>query len=199
MSDEDRTKWDTRYAGPGVPSTTPSRLLTELGDLLPRHGRALDVAGGAGRNAIWLAQRGLEVTLADVSQVGLNIAVQRSAAAGVSLATVLVDVELEPLPTGPWDVILCVHFLHRPLFAVFSEILTPGGVLVVIHPTQTNLERHARPPARFLLSDGELPTLARELEIMHYEEGWQAEGRHDAVMVARRRETDWRAARSTPS
>jgi SAM-dependent methyltransferase len=186
MSNEDRTKWDAKYARPEAAPTGPSQLLTDLADLLPTRGTALDIAGGAGRNAIWLAERGLAVTIADISHVGLEIAAQRAAAVGVSVQPMLVDVECDPLPQGPWDLILCAHFLHRPLFAVFPRLLPPGGLLVVIHPTQTNLERHEKPPARFLLQEGELPKLAAGLEILRNEEGWLAEGRHDAVLVARR-------------
>jgi hypothetical protein len=47
---------------------------------------------------------------------------------------------------------------------------------VVIHLPQANVERHEKPPARFLLEDGELPTLVTGLAIVHYEEGWLAEG-----------------------
>jgi 2-polyprenyl-3-methyl-5-hydroxy-6-metoxy-1,4-benzoquinol methylase len=185
VSNEDRTKWDAKYASVDAAPTKPSQLLTELADMLPASGSALDIAGGAGRNAIWLAQQGLDVTIADISRVGLEIAQQRAATAKVALQTVLLDVDSDPLPNGPWDVILCTHFLHRPLFAIFPKLLKPNGLLVVIHPTATNLERHEKPPARFLLQDGELPTLVTGLEILHYEEGWLAEGRHDAVLVAR--------------
>lgn len=186
MSNEDRTKWDAKYARPDDAPAKPSLLLIELADLLPTRGTALDIAGGVGRNAIWLAQRGLDVTLADISKVGLEIAGQRTAAAGVTLQTMLVDVECDPLPPGPWDLIICAHFLQRPLFSAFPKLLKPNGLLVVIHPTQSNLERHEKPPPRFLLQDGELPKLVTGLEILRYEEGWLAEGRHDAVLVGRR-------------
>ena len=185
MSADDRRKWNAKYARPDAAPAQPSRLLAELAPLLPTSGRALDVAGGAGRDALWLAQRGLDVCVADISQGGLEIAVKRAAECGVALETVLVDVECDPFPQGPWGLILSVHFLHRPLFAEFPKVLQPGGALVVIHPTQANLQRHEKPPKRFLLEDDELPSLVEGLEIVHYEEGWLAEGRHDAVLVAR--------------
>ena len=78
------------------------------------------------------------------------------------------------------------HFLWRQLFDFYPHLLAPGGVLVVVQPTVTNLERHEKPPRPFLLDDGELPTLVGDLDIVHYEEGWLAEGRHEAVIVARR-------------
>ena len=52
---------------------------------------------------------------------------------------------------GPWDLILCCHYLHRPLFPAIAAALAPGGLFVFTQPTRTNLERHARPGAPFLL------------------------------------------------
>ena len=190
MSAEDRTKWDSRYATHDGSPGEPVRPLIDLGELIPRQGTALDIAGGAGRNSIWLAQRGFDVTIVDISEVGLRIAAERAEAAGVRLRTLPLDIDREDLPTGPWDLILCTYFLDRPLFSVFPKLIRQGGALIVIHPTRSNLERHEKPPARFLLKDGELPGLIQGLAIEHYEEGWLSEGRHEAVVVARRREAE---------
>ena len=189
MSDADRKKWDAKYAAGAAP-TEPSLLLTQLDNFLPSRGRALDVAGGAGRHAIWLARRGLDVTLADISPAGLEIARTRAAAVGVSLSTSLVDLERDPIPQGPWDLIVSFHFLWKPLFQRFPKVLRPGGLLVVVQPTRSNLQRHDKPPVRYLLDDGELPTLVEQLEVIHYREGWLDEGRHDALVVARRAKRD---------
>jgi tellurite methyltransferase len=186
MAESDRERWDARYREAGARSREPSRSLLAFDDLLPREGRALDLAGGTGRHALWLARRGLDVTLADVSGVALEIAAAEAARAGLMLRTLQVDLEAEPLPSGPWDLIVCVDFLWRPLFATIPVALGPGGQLVVVHPTRTNLERHERPGLRHLLGDGELAGLVRGLEILRYEECWMVEGRHEARLVARR-------------
>ena len=184
MSEGDRERWNARYAG-ADPPREPSSFLASLDGMLPRRGRALDVAGGSGRNALWLARRGLTVTLADVSDVALSTAARHAEALALPLETALVDVETSPLPAGPWDVILCFEFLHRPLFAPFARALAPGGWLVVCHPTSSNLQRHPHPTARYLLGDGELPTLVAGLDVASYEEGWSETGRHEARLVAR--------------
>jgi tellurite methyltransferase len=184
MPQFDRTKWDAKYADPNFAPREPSAVLLSLEKFLPKRGRAIDVAGGAGRNAIWLAQRGLDVTIADVSPVGLELAGQRAAEAGVTIRTLCTDLEEQPFPPGPWDLILSVRYLQRPLFKIYPQVLTPGGMLVVIQPTKSNLERHAKPPAEYLAGDGELPGLISGLKIIHFEEGWLADGRHDAVVVA---------------
>ena len=187
MPENDRTKWNARYSEEEIPRA-PSSFLTGLDALLPRRGRALDVAGGAGRNALWLARRGLTVTLADVSDVALEAASRAAADEGLSLATLRVDLEETPLPAGPWDLVVCTYFLHRPLFAAFPAALAPGGWLVFAHATRRNLERHARPGPAFVLEEGELATLVRGLRVVQLAEGWFEEGRHEARLVARKPE-----------
>ena len=184
MSQADREKWNQAYRA-RANRLPPSAFVTGLAAWFPARGRALDVAGGAGRHALWLAGRGLEVTLADVSDVALAEAAQAAAGAGVKFATLQLDLEAEPLPPGPWDVILCSFFLHRPLFAQFAEALAPGGVLAVAHPTRRNLERHPKPGAAFLLEEGELAAFARGLEVIACDEGWRESGVHEARLIAR--------------
>lgn len=181
----DRERWNERYAEEAA-TPAPSPFLVGLDDLLPRRGRAVDLAGGSGRNAVWLARRGLEVTLADVSDVALERAARAAAAAGIRLATVRVDLEAEPPPPGPWDLVVCTYFLHRPLLAALPALLAPGGLLAIAHATRTNLTRHPRPGPDHVLEDGELPALVRGVEILRAEEGWLEGGRHEARIVARR-------------
>src|SRR5690349_3730597 len=116
MPATDREKWDAKYAAADSAPREPSAVLLTLDAYLPTRGRALDIAGGAGRNAIWLAQRGLDVTIADVSPVGLALARQRAAAEHVTIETIEIDLEQSHLPQGPFDLILSVCYLWRPLF-----------------------------------------------------------------------------------
>lgn len=139
----------------------------------PGPGRALDLAGGAGRNGAWLAANGWDVTVCDGSQQGLALAARRG------LATCHRDLEESGLPPGPWDVIVCVDYLQRGLFASFREVLAPGGRVLFSQPTTTNLERNPRPSARFLLGPGELDALIEGYRVLHRFEGWTG-GRHEA-------------------
>jgi SAM-dependent methyltransferase len=185
MAESDRERWNARYREPAE-AREASPFLGALDAVLPRRGRALDVAGGAGRNALWLARRGLAVTLADVSDVALAQADAAARAAGLTLSTVQVDLEEAPLPEGPWDLVLCTYFLHRPLFAAFPAALAPGGLLVFAHATRSNLERHPRPGPSHVLEDGELPGLVVGLDVLRHDEGWLESGRHEARVVARK-------------
>ncbi len=185
VSGTDRERWNARYLEEDE-TPPPAPWLESLDALLPRRGRALDVGGGSGRHALWLARRGLDVTLADVSDVALERAARAAHAQSLPLTFVRVDLEEGSLPAGPWELLLCTYFLHRPLFPVFAGLLAPGGLLVAAHATRSNLERHARPGPRHVLEDRELPGLAAGLEVVRYEEGWLESGRHEARLVARR-------------
>jgi len=186
MPAADRQKWDAKYADAAAAPRDPSAVLVSLADYLPTQGRALDIAGGAGRNALWLTKRGLDVTIADISPIGLAVARQRSSEQGLVLHTIEIDLEQQPLELPSFDLILSVCYLWRPLFAEFPRLLNPGGILVIIQPTQRNLERNDKPPAPYLLEEGELPRLAASLETIHFEQGWLADGRYDAVLIAKK-------------
>src|SRR5213593_334566 len=84
-----RDRWDARYRAGGAERREPSPFLVTMAGLLPRAGAAscpptaLDVAGGAGRNAVFLARCGFAVTVADIAPAGLALAAAAAAAAGV--------------------------------------------------------------------------------------------------------------------
>lgn len=187
--DDERTRWNARHAQ-RAPRTDPSGFLVRHASLLPTHGRALDVAGGAGRNAVWLARHGLTVTLVDVADEACRLAAEAAEQAGVPVVVERRDVSVDGLPDGRWDLILFSHFLDRALWPPAAAALTPGGVLVIRQATVRNLERHDRPSREWLLEPGELAAAAHSwanMEVLVAEEGWSGEGRHEASVVARRR------------
>ncbi|MBH57373.1 MAG: SAM-dependent methyltransferase [Planctomycetaceae bacterium] len=188
MTQHDREKWDRKYAEANLYQDV-SQVVLAYQAYFPTSGSALDVAGGAGRHAVWLAKRGMDVTIVDVSPVALRQANCLAEESGVSLHSVCHDLDLG-LPIGSWDLIFSNLFFDRRLFEEFQNALTPGGRLVVIQPTQTNATRHAKPPEKFLPQDNELPELVDGLNVILYETGWFQEGRFDAVLVAERPQVD---------
>lgn len=195
MSEQERALWNRRYqaqvAGePELRSRVESGdealgWLSELSAEIPATGRALDVAAGLGRVAHWAARRGLEVTAADISDVALRRSAEAARALGLALHTVEIDLETEPLPRGPWQWISCFRYLQRSLFPALCGELAPGGVLVCEIATVRNLERHARPSARFLLEEGELVRQVEPLRVVYSREGWV--GDHCLARVLARR------------
>ena len=187
MAEHDADRWDAKYEGRPMPTAGPTSALARLEAWLPVDGRALDVAGGDGAQAVWLAQRGLHVTLCDVSAVALDRARTLAARSGVALDTVRTDLETDPLPRGPWDVVVCTNYLQVSLWGAVARALAVGGVALWAHPTVANLERHAKPSARFLLEPGRGRATFEEagLTILHAEETWIGD-RHLSCVVGRR-------------
>ncbi len=157
---------------------------------MPKHGRALDLAGGAGRNAIWLARQGLDVTLVDVSDVALDKAEARAKRLGLANRMRFLRVDLEgPMPFAPlFDLVVVTRYLDRERRDSFVELLVEGGVLVAINATVTNLERHDKPSRGYLVERGEVANWAcgLELELLVTREDWSEEGMHEASVIARK-------------
>lgn len=185
MSDTEREHWDHRYITEGARSTEPAAFLVEVAPHLAPASRILDVGGGSGRNAIWLARHGHDLTVADISASGLDLAQQAATAAGVEIATILMDFDTDPMPSGPWDAIVDFHFIKRHLFPSFLAAIRPGGHLVFCRATLRNLERNDRPPRPYLLAEGEGWDLLHGFELVIAREGWSAEGRHEFEALAR--------------
>ncbi|MEL6350115.1 MAG: class I SAM-dependent methyltransferase [Myxococcota bacterium] len=185
MSHEDFDRWEARYANPTGDGGAPDPFfVTVAAAWLPRRGTAVDLAGGRGRHARWLAASGLQTTLVDISPTGLALAQSQAAEAGLSLDIREHDFDLG-LPAGVWDVGVLSYFLLREQFGALSTIIRPGGLFLMVHPTTRNLERHPRPGRRWLLEEGTFTGLPG-FEVVHLEEGWDARGRHETRYIGRR-------------
>ena len=98
MSQADREKWEARYAGDdGGEVRRVDPFLEQVAEELPSSGRALDLAGGTGRNALFLSRRGLDVTLVDISSQGLARARSAAEAEGLSISTQSLDLDEKAL------------------------------------------------------------------------------------------------------
>jgi tellurite methyltransferase len=176
-------EWDARHrSGTEIPRDEPAAFLREALPLLPQ-GRALDLAMGAGCNAVFLAEHGWWVTGVDWSAAALEKAGDLAHARGVSievgktagrrpgLLLVLADLERRRLPISQYDLVICIRYLQRSLFAQIQAALRPGGVAVFETYTTDQL-RFAGGPRNpdFLLKPGELRLAFPALETLFYRE-----------------------------
>jgi SAM-dependent methyltransferase len=167
--------------------SAPAFWLVQHADMLPRTGSALDVASGGGRHALWLAERGLDTLAVDRDATRVQSLTEESRRRQLPLRAELCDLENghNPFGVSAHDVIVVVHYLHRPLFPALISALRPGGLLIYETFIRAQAERGKPTNPEFLLEPGELLDLIRPLDVLVSREG-DYEGRMVASVVARR-------------
>ena len=189
---DERARWNERYGrGAGPVGLEPSAWLADHRALLearPR-GRALDLACGMGRNALFLAGLGFDVDAIDVSDVAVEATRARAAERGAAIRALRADVRTEPFPAPPYEVIVNLNFLERALFGAIEQALAPGGLLVfeTFGRDQRDIPGSSL-DERLTLAPNELLRAFAGLRVLHYRDTVLHEGRTRAVvsLVARR-------------
>lgn len=154
----DELRWNEKYrhGSHHEPERPPQLLLNVLPSL--SRGRALDLACGQGRNALWLARAGFDVQAVDISRVALEQLQARAQAQGLLVKTHHLNLEqweAQPLwGEGPpaWELITCTRYLERSLFERLPRLLAPGGYVLY----EALLSRERPSPSAFRLHPEEL-------------------------------------------
>src|SRR5437764_712847 len=186
-------KWDEKFArGDELHAFAPSVPLPDaIRGLTP--GLALDLACGAGRHAIYLAEQGWRVRALDGSRVGIDRMLDEARRRGVEgrIEARVGDLESDAFTLEPdaFDLVCDFYFLHRPLFAQIRRAVRPGGLFVAAIHVKGGAE-----PGRFVLEPGELRALVETWgwEVLSSRQGESPEGGHrhpTAEIVARRPES----------
>lgn len=170
MSETERTEWDRRYAdGDYRPRSWPSPFLEEWVDRLPP-GRALDVACGAGRNALLLAEAGYRVEAVDISRSAIDMARAECNRRGLEIAWGVTDLDNAELETSAYDVITVIRYVNRRLWPRLIAALATDGFLLVEHHLQTTADVDGPTSPEFRLAPQELLEAFGSLRVLHYEE-----------------------------
>ncbi|TKX36870.1 class I SAM-dependent methyltransferase [Halorubrum sp. CGM5_25_10-8B] len=167
------TDWDERFASGEYPrAPEPSLVLRAYEPSLP-DGRALDVAAGTGRNAVFLADRGREVDALDASAEGLRVVRDRAAERGIGerIEAVRADVSTYGFPTEAYDVITMSFFHALDRFADLVEALAPGGYLFVEgHLRSADPSPSGPSDDRYRFAANELLRAGLALSVRYYDE-----------------------------
>jgi tellurite methyltransferase len=176
MNDTERTAWDRRYREGSHQSLTPDPLLVSayeefIAPVFTQPGRCLDLAGGVGRHAIFLAERSWDVTLIEISPAGLDIAKHEIGKRGLHVSVEQADLTQVPLPVAGFDLVLNFFYLERTLFSQIAKALKPGGLLIFKTYTREQLRLGGGPShPMHLLESNELLRAFAALRILHYHE-----------------------------
>lgn len=169
---DDRERWNEKYNDPDF--ELPDGPMPELErrvETLP-DGRALDVATGTGRNAVFLAAHGYDVDAVDVSDAALARARRRADDRGVDgvdwIRADLAEFDLEP---GAYDVIAISFFAALEHLPDVKEALAPGGVLVYEHHLRSSEPVDVGPSSdHYRYRSNDLLRACLDLTVLHYEE-----------------------------
>ena len=174
--------WEERYRAHTAELRAPDDVLAAaVRDLTP--GSALDLACGAGRNALWLAQHGWSVTAVDGSPSAIETLRTHAASLGVAVDTKVADLERHDYGIEParWDLIAICYYLQRDLFEQAKQGVVPGGLLVTI----ALMAEPGKEKSPYRMRPGELRAYFDDWDVLTYRESADVPGAA-AALVARR-------------
>ena len=174
-NDDQRARWDNKYEQ-GLPSLTEpdpffiSAYERFVNPSLPKPGVALDLAGGLGRHALWLASRSWQVTVVDVSDVAIGKLSQAALERNVNLDLFAGDAAEYKLQPAQFDLIVLFYHLDRSLFPRIFSALKPGGLLICKMSLRWDSGESSKTASTNPLQRNELPSLVPELDVLHHQE-----------------------------
>jgi len=186
-----RGRWNERHEKEPEGFREPDEFFVRACDefaapAFPKGGDALDVAGGPGRHALYLAARGWRTTLVDISDVAIRQAQARAAERGLTLTAIAGECSAFDFGRQRFDLITVFYYLERELFPALFGALRSGGLLIYKTYTVEQLAFGGGPADRaHLLQTNELLWAFAQMDILHYHES--AGERATAELVARRK------------
>jgi len=182
-------KWNNRWREKTDQPFLVDPWLLAVASFLPTAGRALDLACGRGRNALFLAERGLSVTALDISAEALDQLRAEATNRDLAIDVRQVDLEADPqLPREAFDLAIQFFYLQRSLFPRLLAAVRPGGLAVVRTLSSAGDFEGGPDNPDFVLRPGELPGVFAGWEILRHEEGLEPshKGGSLAGIVARK-------------
>ena len=182
--------WDNRYRSGQRPAedldAAPNPLLIETAQRLPP-GKALDLACGTGRNALWLAEHCWNVTAVDGAPAAIEILRRRASDRGLPVDARIADLERGEYRIEPatWDLIAISYYLQRDLFEPAKQGVAPCGILLAI----VHIAEPGEAPTYKRMEAGQLESYFQGWEILHSYEGKSNDAAHRrpvAEIVVRR-------------
>jgi SAM-dependent methyltransferase len=174
--DEQRSHWDLKYEQ-GLPSLEkPDPFFLRafdqfVGSSFPRGGAALDLAGGIGRHALWLAKKNWQVTVVDISEVAIRKLGQKAQLLDLTLNLLALDAQEYTFAPASFDLIVMFYHLDRDICPQVLSTLKPGGFLICKSSVCWDDPYEGVAPANLRpLAKGEILTLFPELSVLHHQD-----------------------------
>jgi SAM-dependent methyltransferase len=173
--DEQRSHWDLKYEQ-GLPSLEkPDPFFLSAFDQfvassISDGGTALDLAGGIGRHALWLAKRSWRVTVVDLSEVAIRKLDQKAQQLGLTMNLFALDAKQYAFEPAIFDVVVMFYHLDRDVCPQVFSTLKPGGFLICKSSVCWDSYEGIAPANIRPLAKGEILSLFPELLVLHHQE-----------------------------
>ncbi len=184
MSQQDRSKWNQRYTEDSYRKGNPVTLLENWIAEIPS-GKALDVACGAGRNAIFMAQAGFDVDAIDISREGLKMAKKHAESQGIDINWVEHDFDQAYEFETNYSLIVVLWYVDLPLISRLCDCLATGGYLLCEEHLITDQEVIGPGSSSFRVAPGRLREAVSALNVLIYEESIETNDEGEQVASAR--------------
>ena len=190
-SEDDRKRWNKRYnTGEYIYGKEPLTFLKEKLDILIR-GKALVLAMGEGRNAVFLAGNGFDVDGCDISEKAIEKTKLFAQESGLTLNAFVADLEEYKIPAHKYDLITCFYYTQRGLIPQIEEGLKKGGMVMLETYSIDQLKYGKDAPGpknpAYLLKHNELLDSFRDFRILYYREGEIAENKSVVSLIAQKK------------
>jgi 2-polyprenyl-3-methyl-5-hydroxy-6-metoxy-1,4-benzoquinol methylase len=170
---ESQTFWDKKFSGDEyLYGKAPARFLAENYSYIPLASKVLDVGMGEGRNAVFLARKGYNITGVDISAVAVRKARRLAGEYGIRINTVVSSMDDFKTSKGQFDAILVFYYVDRKLNKKLVDWLKPGGLLIYESHTkrQKEVPGSEKYEDKYLLNENELLSMFPGMRILKYEE-----------------------------
>ena len=173
--DEQRSHWDLKYEQ-GLPSLEkPDHFFLSafnqfVASSFPDGGTALDLAGGVGRHALWLAKRNWQVTVVDISEVAIRKLGQKTQQLGLTMNLFALDAKEYAFEPASFDLVVMFYHLDRDICSQVLSTLKPGGFLLCKSSVCCDSYEGVAPANLRPLAKSEILSLFPGLLVLHHQE-----------------------------
>jgi hypothetical protein len=173
--EEQRTHWDQKYEQSMVSLTKPDPFFLSayeefVSDSYPSAGAALDLAGGIGRHALWLADKRWQVSVVDISEVAISRLSQETLQLNLALDLFALEATEYKFEPAQFDLIVLFYHFDRTLYSRIVSALKPGGYLISKSSLQWDSGEIPVPVSTDSLQRNEILSLVPELCVMYHRE-----------------------------